>query len=136
MLCETETADGLNETQFHSLTAGGAYGTVIQHFLGYHCKLSSAACVNTHLNALYRGKMKRKRHVNLSENNQFPSETHSYKIQYLGFLYFTHHESCSACYGIFSSLRPSSASLASVNGLLQTNYNNNIIFPHKRHLGK
>ncbi len=33
-----QTADGLNETQFHSLTAGGAYRTVIKHFLGYHCK--------------------------------------------------------------------------------------------------
>ncbi len=91
---------------------------------------SSAALINTHLNASYRGKMKRKRHVNFSENSQFPSETHSYKMQW--FLCFAHRElwSCSAC-GIFSSLLLSSASLASVNGCLQTNYNNNGIFPLK-----
>lgn len=35
------------------------------------------------LNALYRAKMKRKHHVNFSENSLFPSETHPYKIQYL-----------------------------------------------------
>ncbi len=78
----------LNEMQFHSLTAGGAYETVMQHFLGYHCKHSSSARININLNALYGGKMKRKRHVNFSENSQFPSETHSYKIQYLGFAIF------------------------------------------------
>ncbi len=87
---ETETADGLNEKQFHSLTAGGAYGTVIRY--GYHCKHSHTAHINTPLNALYGGKMKRKRHANFSENHQFPSESHSYKIQYLGFLYFAHRE--------------------------------------------
>ncbi len=78
--------------QFHSLTAGGAYETVIQRFLGYHCKHSSSARININLNALYGGKMKRKRHVNFSENSQFPSETYSYKIQYLGLLYFVHLE--------------------------------------------
>ncbi len=87
-LCYVKETAGLNETQFHSLTAGGAYRTVIQQFLGCHCKHSSVARINTHLNALYRGKMKIKCHVNFSENSQFPSETHSYKIQYLGFLYF------------------------------------------------
>ncbi len=35
-----ETADGVNETQFLALTAGGAHGTVIQRFLGYRCKHS------------------------------------------------------------------------------------------------
>ncbi len=117
MLCETETADRLKETQFHSLTDGGAYGKVIQHFLGCHCRHSSAEQVSTHLNALER-EDKKKTPCKLSENNQFPSEIHSYQIQYLGFLYFTHHESCSACYGVLSSLHPSSASLDSVNGRL------------------
>ncbi len=42
-LNETKTADGLNEMQIHSLTAGSAYGTAaIQHFLGYRCKQNSA----------------------------------------------------------------------------------------------
>ncbi len=36
---ETETADGLNEKQFHSLTAGGAYGPVIRR-VGYRSHLN------------------------------------------------------------------------------------------------
>ncbi len=41
-LNETKTANGLNETQINSLTAGGAYGTAaIQGFLGYRCKQSN-----------------------------------------------------------------------------------------------
>ncbi len=45
--------------------------------------------MNTNLNALYGGKMK-KRQVNISENSQFPSETHSYQIKYLDFLPIFH----------------------------------------------
>ncbi len=92
MVCESETADGLNEMQFLSLTAGGAYGTVIQRFLGYRSKHSSAARISTHLNVLYGGKMKKKTACNF---------------------FWNHHESCSTCYGIFSSLRP----VFSISGL-------------------
>ncbi len=109
MVCESETADGLNEMQFLSLTAGGAYGTVIQRFLSYCSKHSSAAHISTHLNALYGGKVKRKWHVNFSEiiMNLVPHVM------------------------VFSPLCvPSLASLASVNGRLQTHHNNNIICPH------
>ncbi len=62
--------------QIHSLPAGGAYETaIIQGFIGYRCKQSSAALINTNItsNGLYRGGMKRKRHVNFSEGSQFPT---------------------------------------------------------------
>ncbi len=125
MLCETEAADRLNEKHFHPPTAGGAYGTVIQLFLGYHCKHSSTACVNAHLNALYRGKMKRTTSkLFWKQPVPFRNTIRRIRIKF----------NISACYDIFSSLRPSSASLDSVNGRLQTNYDN--IFPHKWHLGK
>ncbi len=71
-------------------------------------------------------------------SKQFPSEIHSYRpplpIQYLGFPFYISHSgrwACSGCYSIWCSLCPSSATLASVNGCLQT-----VIFPHKLNFEK
>ncbi len=117
--------------QFHCLTAGGAHGSVIQCFLGYHCKHRSAAHINTNLICIIWRQDEKKtpflktvsspqKHVHINSIFGFSSYISRIVNRYLVL------PASATVFSLF--VCPSSSSLASVNGRLQTNYNNNVIF--------